>query len=83
MNGRDHPLSLGTGMSLVPQPGSNTLTTSIRVYADTLHTGFDTDYYQARDTLKEDAMTCWKKHARTVDCGVGLSPGTVAAVNLN
>jgi len=33
------------------------------------HTGFDTDYYQARDTLKEDAMTCWKKHARTVDCG--------------
>lgn len=48
------------------------------------HTGFDPEFYQARDTLKDDAMTCWKRHNRTVDCSdyktrkMLLQPGTKA-----
>src|SRR5450631_375586 len=39
------------------------------IQESTGHTGLDPDFYVARNTLKADAMTCWKKHARTQDCG--------------
>ncbi len=48
------------------------------------YTGLSPEYYVARNTLKDDAMTCWKKHARTKDCGdyrsrkMLLQPGTKA-----
>jgi hypothetical protein len=31
-------------------------------------TGFAPSYYHAKDTFKEDAMTCWKQHNRAPGC---------------
>jgi len=31
--------------------------------------GLGGDFYDVRDTFRDDAMTCWKKHNRTRDCG--------------
>lgn len=31
-------------------------------------TGLGAQYYDARDTFREDAMTCWQKHHRNPDC---------------
>lgn len=33
------------------------------------NTGFDPEFYEARDTFKEDAATCFKKHNRNPNCG--------------
>ncbi|MEU7147094.1 hypothetical protein AB0B15_03495 [Streptomyces sp. NPDC045456] len=46
--------------------------------------GLGTEFYGLKDTFREDALTCWKKHNRTLDCGdfrskrVMLTPGTAA-----
>jgi hypothetical protein len=31
-------------------------------------TGFEPEFYNQRDTFREDAMACWKKHFRNPDC---------------
>ncbi|KUL44699.1 hypothetical protein ADL22_12195 [Streptomyces sp. NRRL F-4489] len=46
--------------------------------------GLGVDFYTTKNTFQEDAMVCWKKHNRTLDCGdfrskrVMLTPGTNA-----
>ena len=32
------------------------------------HTGFDTSFYEAKETLKEDALVCFGKHNRNPGC---------------
>lgn len=32
-------------------------------------TGLGSDFYNTRDTFREDAMSCWGQHLRTSDCG--------------
>lgn len=32
-------------------------------------TGLGSDFYNARDTFREDAMSCFKQHLRNPDCG--------------
>lgn len=32
------------------------------------HTGLDPSFYNAKNTFLDDAMACWKRHNRTVDC---------------
>lgn len=29
----------------------------------------DSRFYETRDTFKDDALTCWKRHNRTTNCG--------------
>jgi hypothetical protein len=47
-------------------------------------TGLGTPFYTARDTFREDAMACWKKHLRAPNCNdykddsKRLTPGTSA-----
>ncbi|MFD9947195.1 hypothetical protein ACFWYW_23915 [Nonomuraea sp. NPDC059023] len=31
--------------------------------------GLGRSFYELKDTFKEDAFTCWKKHNRTTNCG--------------
>ncbi|GHB52802.1 hypothetical protein GCM10010331_45560 [Streptomyces xanthochromogenes] len=44
--------------------------------------GLGTDFYNLKASFQDDAMTCWRKHQRTLDCGdlrsskVRLTPGT-------
>jgi hypothetical protein len=48
-------------------------------------TGLGSDFYNTRDTLREDAMSCWGQHLRTPDCNdyksdaKRLTPGTAQA----
>jgi hypothetical protein len=32
------------------------------------HTGFDTSFYEAKNTFQEDAFSCWKAHNRNPGC---------------
>jgi hypothetical protein len=32
-------------------------------------TGLGSKLYNLRDTFKDDALACWRKHSRTTDCG--------------
>lgn len=36
-------------------------------------TGLGAEFYDVRNTFKEDALTCWKKHGRTRNCGDYMS----------
>ncbi|MFE9412388.1 hypothetical protein ACFYN0_26870 [Streptomyces sp. NPDC006704] len=46
--------------------------------------GLGAEFYTTKATFQDDAMSCWKKHGRTLDCGdfrtskVQLTPGTNA-----
>lgn len=46
------------------------------------NTGFDAEFYETRDTFKEDASLCFRQHNRNPNCGdyqtdkVRLTPGT-------
>ncbi|WP_409238300.1 hypothetical protein [Streptomyces sp. PA5.6] len=46
--------------------------------------GLGAEFYTAKATFQDDAMSCWQKHSRTLDCGdfrttkVQLTPGTNA-----
>jgi hypothetical protein len=48
-------------------------------------TGLGSDFYNTRDTFREDAMSCWGQHLRTPDCSdyksdaKRLTPGTAQA----
>lgn len=48
-------------------------------------TGLGSDFYNTRDTFREDAMSCWRQHNRNPDCGdyksdkKRLTPGTADA----
>lgn len=48
-------------------------------------TGLGSEFYNTRDTFREDAMSCWKQHQRNPDCNdyksdqKRLTPGTAEA----
>jgi hypothetical protein len=48
-------------------------------------TGLGSDFYNTRDTFRDDAMSCWRQHQRTPDCSdyksdsKRLTPGTAEA----
>ncbi|MDX3260749.1 hypothetical protein PV336_16130 [Streptomyces sp. MI02-2A] len=48
------------------------------------HTGLDPNFYAAKNTFQEDAMSCWKAHQRNPGCSdyktasKQLTPGTAA-----
>lgn len=48
-------------------------------------TGLGSDFYNTRDTFREDAMSCWRQHQRNPDCSdyksdaKRLTPDTAAA----
>lgn len=48
-------------------------------------TGLGHEFYNTRDTFRDDAMTCWRQHNRNPDCsdyhsdGKRLTPGTAQA----
>ena len=47
------------------------------------HTGFDTSYYETKAVFQEEAMTCWKKHNRTTNCGDYKSKGKLLQPGTN
>jgi hypothetical protein len=55
-----------------------------RIRESSGHTGFDTEFYATKNTLAEDALTCFNRHLRNPGCGdymtepKRLNPGTDA-----
>lgn len=40
-----------------------------RIHEARGHTGFDKSFYDVKDNLNADAMTCWQRHGRVRICG--------------
>jgi hypothetical protein len=87
-NGRRHQPALLADVEKVKWDDANVRTEVAKQLAQRLsgkgETGLGTPFYTTRDTFRDDAMACWKKHLRNPACNdyknddKRLTPGTSA-----